>query len=631
MDEIRVVLNDATRVREQDLPVRLGGPEQNFTLRIDRIERRLSQELDDHALDFLEIAAAVFAADSLVSRGGRVRQHFGERWRRSFHFVCPVRRLDLWSQPRVREALEEAVSFMTDDRAVFEFVESNSPPRPEAYLPFHDAENAEPLVDEVVMFSGGLDSLAGALERLSSGTGRIALVAHQSAPKVKRRQEDLVKALQQRFPGRIRWIPVEATKKGVEERENTQRSRPLLFTALGYAVARMTGAGAVDFFENGVVSANLPIARQIIGSMATRTTHPLTLRRLDELLATLPGDRVTPRNGYAWLTKTEVVSKLAAFGGEDLIDMSISCTNVYNRSNTFTHCGGCSQCLDRRFGLIAAGLGGHDDAGHYETEVMTGARETVESRTMAAAWTSHALEMPADEVGFYSRFGSEMPRLVDGYPDRTEVDVVNDIIALHQRHSESAASALKIAIENASADLAGGRVAETSLLRMIIGRRDADAAAAVSQLRDHEPPRMVADEPSGRTAARPDADPPWPAQINVVSETGEARVDLLGLLSLKGPGARLVIALRARHAEDSAAARPRATWGYVDQDELLDGMGLTDAEHLRQIVRRVRGAVSEALTAMEIAWNGKFPLIQNKPRSGYRLDPDARFVDPEEG
>ena len=54
---------------------------------------------------------------------------------------------------------------------------------------------------------------------------------------------------------------------------------------LGFIAARMVGATRVRFFENGVVSANLPISPQVIGTMATRTTHPLALRYFNELLA----------------------------------------------------------------------------------------------------------------------------------------------------------------------------------------------------------------------------------------------------------------------------------------------------------------------------------------------------------
>ena len=41
-----------------------------------------------------------------------------------------------------------------------------------------------------------------------------------------------------------------------------------------------------------------------------------------------------------------------------------------------SHCGCCSQCLDRRFGALAAGLGEDDPEEMYEVDLLTGARET---------------------------------------------------------------------------------------------------------------------------------------------------------------------------------------------------------------------------------------------------------------
>ena len=44
-------------------------------------------------------------------------------------------------------------------------------------------------------------------------------------------------------------------------------------------IARIAGV------SNGIISHNLPVATQIVGSMATRTTHPLSLTRLNRLNA----------------------------------------------------------------------------------------------------------------------------------------------------------------------------------------------------------------------------------------------------------------------------------------------------------------------------------------------------------
>ena len=63
--------------------------------------------------------------------------------------------------------------------------------------------------------------------------------------------------------------------------------------------ARSVGARRVRFFENGVVSLNLPIGRQVVGAMATRTTHPLGLRRLGKILSLVAGETCTVDSPFA--------------------------------------------------------------------------------------------------------------------------------------------------------------------------------------------------------------------------------------------------------------------------------------------------------------------------------------------
>ena len=36
----------------------------------------------------------------------------------------------------------------------------------------------------------------------------------------------------------------------------------------------MLGLNRVHFYENGIISLNLPVCAQVVGGRATRTTHP---------------------------------------------------------------------------------------------------------------------------------------------------------------------------------------------------------------------------------------------------------------------------------------------------------------------------------------------------------------------
>lgn len=62
-------------------------------------------------------------------------------------------------------------------------------------------------------------------------------------------------------------------------KEGTHRSRSFLFAALGGITAQAFGLDRISFHENGVVSLNLPPVGNVLGTRATRTTHPQTLAR----------------------------------------------------------------------------------------------------------------------------------------------------------------------------------------------------------------------------------------------------------------------------------------------------------------------------------------------------------------
>jgi hypothetical protein len=148
------------------------------------------------------------------------------------------------------------------------------------------------------MFSGGLDSLAGAVEQAAKGNP-LLLISHHAAPQIHKRQKDLLSALMGAYPQvPIRRIGVWVNRSGgLRSAEYTQRTRSLLFWALGLAVGTSIGAGGVRFFENGVVSLNLPIDVQVVGTRASRTTNPLAMIALETLAGKIAGEPEQARRG----------------------------------------------------------------------------------------------------------------------------------------------------------------------------------------------------------------------------------------------------------------------------------------------------------------------------------------------
>ena len=272
---------------EGAIAMNVHGPSKNVNLRIDYISRTMLANLPDLLIDLLEIAAYVYCADQRLDRGTDKLSNFGENWRRSLTFSIPVRQLQVWQDSEVRDALIETLGFLSDDTYSFNFWQATAPVQSKE-LYFHDLIDPEDEHDGVALFSGGVDSFAGAVTDLVANGRSLTLVGHFSSTKVRNVQDHLIAELKRRgHEKRLSFIPVSVSNENVTAREYTQRTRSFLFACLGLVVAKMSGKDTFSFYENGVVSINLPLAGDVIGGRATRTTHPKVLRGLEELFSLL--------------------------------------------------------------------------------------------------------------------------------------------------------------------------------------------------------------------------------------------------------------------------------------------------------------------------------------------------------
>ena len=87
----------------------INGPNGGFMIASEKIADWNVGAIPDRLLDLLDIAAAVYAADRLVTRGGLTRPGFGNGWRRDLAFEIAVREPDFWNGASVRDALTEAI------------------------------------------------------------------------------------------------------------------------------------------------------------------------------------------------------------------------------------------------------------------------------------------------------------------------------------------------------------------------------------------------------------------------------------------------------------------------------------------------------------------------------------------
>ena len=189
---------------------------------------------------------------------------------------------------------------------------------------------------------------------------------------------------------------------------------------------------------------NFPKRRDMGNSRSSRTTHPKTISLLQEFFSAVEGSAVEVATPYLWSTKTEVFGVLDRFGRKDLISSSVSCGNTRrNLGQIATHCGGCSQCVDRRFGSYGAGLDDVDDVGIYASDFILGKPEN-EDRTTLVDYVRQARDFAAWNVDhFYEKKLDEMVDLDEYLPGVAESEAVERVWELCNRHGRQVMTAMR--------------------------------------------------------------------------------------------------------------------------------------------------------------------------------------------
>jgi Queuosine biosynthesis protein QueC len=442
------------RAKKDDLvALDLNGLEANVNLEIANVTRPLASDIPDVIADLIEIATYVYCADQAVTRGGDGVVAYGQYWRRDFKFHIPVRAPEIWSLPDVSGCLQDTLSFLSDDQYDFAFVKQPKAEPIQRYLKFEDLSSKKDGLDEVMLFSGGLDSLGGAVREAVGNRKRVALVSHRSNPKIHSKQKELVQDLERLCARKPFHIPVWVNKDKALGREHTQRARSFLFASLAFAVARLYSLDRLRFYENGVVSLNLPISEQLIGSRATRTTHPQVLKGFAKLFSTLSESTFSVENPFLWLTKAEVVNVIGDGGGAELIKHSVSCTHTLEQTKLHTHCGRCSQCISRRFAALASKYGDHDPAEMYKVDLLEGERENGIDLTLVESFIRSATKIKAmNEYEIVEQCG-EVSRVLKHVEPLTADWVANNVFRLHRKHAEEVTAVMEFALASHSSEI----------------------------------------------------------------------------------------------------------------------------------------------------------------------------------
>lgn len=420
-------------------------------------------------LDLLEIAAYVYCADRWSHRGGKTAVEY-HAWSRDFVFYVKVRDFEFWSRDDVSEQLSAALTFLSGDRSFqFDFQPGHETP-PESLFDLQQVPDTDARDARIALFSGGLDSLAGAYQFLTRGDSRLCLVSHRSSqPQVGKTQDRLVQALQSGFPNRLQHYRFECNLTGQRAAEETQRTRMFLYSAIATTIAGTVGAKEFVIFENGITSFNFLRRQELVNARATRTTHPKTIRMLQNLFSTVTGDEFRVSTPFLWKTKSDVVSELSAATGKSLITSAVSCSRTFLKIGSATHCGECSQCIDRRLASYAASLSDLDDAVPYAVNFIISPTSTEEAKTTLVDYVRQAHEFATWNADYFANelFG-QIAESLDYVGAATDEEAYSRIAELCRRHGKQIMNAL--GFMRAKHDRLETTVADGSLLSLIAGR-----------------------------------------------------------------------------------------------------------------------------------------------------------------
>lgn len=305
------------------------------------------------AWDFLSVVLSVTAVDLAAHRNTSP-----DGWTRELELEVSVTDPDFWNAQR--ELVRHLLGFLTTDRWQISFLGGGISPVPAG-------EPVRPEEDCVTLLSGGLDSFIGSVDLAANGKRPFAI------SQVVRGDADNQRSFARAIGGGLRHLQMNHNAK-VPHPENppSQRARSLIFIAYGVlaatTLARYHAGGSVTLYvcENGFISINPPLTGSRLGSLSTRTTHPVLLGLLQRLIDAA-GLRVRLENPYQLKTKGEMLHECL---NKALLRAHAAETTSCGRFKQFgyTHCGRCVPCLVRRAAFRAARMTDKTEYVHVDIE-----------------------------------------------------------------------------------------------------------------------------------------------------------------------------------------------------------------------------------------------------------------------
>jgi hypothetical protein len=391
-------------------------------------------------LELLLLASLISIADTKINRV-RASQ---DGWTREIGLYLPVQDSTRWAL--AKPVLERMLRFLTGDIWVIDFrawVGNLGRPTPQKTL-------LAPKFEAISLFSGGLDSLIGAIDKLEADQENIYFVSYKADGSISKPQEDLFNRMAQLLPNAkgqrlaLHTSRVSSVFPNLGA-ENSTRGRSFLFIALAAFVGSSIGSPFPIYVpENGLISLNVPLDPTRLGSNSTRTTHPFYFHRWNELLGILgiPG---TVQNPYWNKTKGEMILECKRPDVlKEIAHLSISCAHPAHgrwEKSSESHCGCCLPCIIRRASFLRGQSVMKDPSGYRLADV---ASENLDSTTKKGE-QYRGFEYAIERLS--RRSARSRPRarsfILKTGPLQEDIDRIADLEGVYQRGMDEVAVFLK--------------------------------------------------------------------------------------------------------------------------------------------------------------------------------------------
>lgn len=372
--------------------------------------------------DFNTIALSVASADNSLTR-----KDCADGWTRQIDLTVHLCNPSVWEP--AKQEFEKTLRFLTGDFWSLTFKDGgvSLPAQPEREFNLFESTDFDE--DCVCLLSGGVDSLAGAIDLVTEGHCPIFV------SQVVRGDADTQRTYAERIrPESHHFQWNHNIHLPGDESEGSTRGRSIIFfafAALAASAIETQSGSPADIYvpENGFISLNIPLNSGRMGSFSTKTTHPVYLKGILNLWNKV-GISLNLIMPYQSKTKGEVLAKCKNQQLlKELVFQSVSCGKY--RVYKMQHCGRCVPCLVRRaafqrWGEVDQTLGGYyseqldrinhrnpDDVGAAANACLVAEQSGIH-RVISGNLSFADHQNRSDFEGVFSRGLSEVKELLQG-------------------------------------------------------------------------------------------------------------------------------------------------------------------------------------------------------------------------